>query len=211
MYTNKLIVIVISAIMIVALVACSAAAIPSTVSSEVVSVGGSEIALQVSSPSAGPRYDRDAYDYPADNDGDCVNTRHEVLTSQSAVEPRMSRDGCYVSAGEWTDPYSGEVHTNPRDLQIDHVVPLYNAHRSGAANWSSERKAEFANYTGNLIAVEGGLNQEKGSASPDEWRPPDRTYWCEYAELYATVKSDWGLTVTSEELQAIQEMAATCG
>ena len=211
MYTNKLTIIVISAIMIAALVACGTAAVPAPTSEGVVSVGGSEIALQVSSPSAGPRYDRDVYDYPADNDGDCVNTRHEVLASQSTVEPRYSGDGCYVSAGEWTDPYSGDVHTNPRDLQIDHVVPLYNAHRSGAANWPAERKAEFANYAGNLIAVEGDLNQEKGSDGPDEWRPPDRTYWCEYAELYATVKSDWGLTVTSDELQALREMAEACG
>ena len=57
----------------------------------------------------------------------------------------------------------------------------------------------------------GDLNQEKGSASPDEWRPPNSAYWCDYAARYATVKSDWGLTVTSEEIRAIREMAATCG
>ena len=181
------------------------------ISTETVSVGDREIVLQVSGPTTGPRYDRDSYDYPADRDGDCVNTRHEVLASQSTVEPDYSRDGCYVSTGEWTDPYSGDVYTNPRDLQIDHLVPLYNAHRSGAANWPAERRAEFANYAGNLIAVSSPLNQEKGSASPDEWRPPNSAYWCDYAARYATVKSDWGLTVTSEEIRAIREMAATCG
>ena len=165
----------------------------------------------MSGQTTGPRYDRDSYDYPADTDGDCVNTRHEVLASQSAAEPQMSGDGCYVSEGSWTDPYSGYVYTNPRDLQIDHVVPLYNAHRSGASAWTAERRAEFANYAGNLLAVAGDLNQEKGSDGPDEWRPPNRDYWCEYAGVYAQVKADWGLTVTAEELRAIREMAATCG
>ena len=209
MTTGKYISIVLFTLIAAVITACATA--PSTVSTETVSVDGREITLQVSGQTTGPRYDRDSYDYPADVDGDCVNTRHEVLASQSTVEPQMSGDGCYVSEGSWTDPYSGDVYTNPRDLQIDHIVPLYNAHRSGASGWSVERRAEFAIYIGNLIAVEGGLNQEKGSASPDEWRPPDRTYWCEYAEVYAQVKSDWGLTVTSEELRALREMAATCG
>ena len=127
MFTNKLFSIVMFILIIVGLTAC-AMAVPAP-ADEVISIGDREIVLQVASPSTTPRYDRDSYNYPADRDGDCVNTRHEVLAEQSRVEPRMSRDGCYVSAGEWTDPYSGEVYTDPRDLQVDHLVPLYNAHR----------------------------------------------------------------------------------
>ena len=211
MTTGKYISIVLFTLIAAAITACSLDVPSPSPVTETVSVDGRELVLRVSGQTTGPRYERDSYDYPADTDGDCVNTRHEVLTVQSVVEPQMSGDGCYVSTGEWTDPYSGDVHTNPRDLQIDHVVALYNAHRSGASAWSDERRAEFANYAGNLIAVAGELNQEKGAAGPDEWKPPNRDYWCEYAGLYAQVKADWGLTVTAEELRALREMAATCG
>ena len=85
------------------------------VSTETVSVGDREIVLQVSGPTTGPRYDRDSYDYPADRDGDCVNTRHEVLASQSTVEPDYSRDGCYGLDGGVDGPvFRRRLHEPPR-------------------------------------------------------------------------------------------------
>ena len=39
------------------------------------------------------------------------------------------RRGCKVIAGRWEDPYTGRVSTDPRDLDIDHFIPLAEMHR----------------------------------------------------------------------------------
>jgi hypothetical protein len=40
--------------------------------------------------------------------------------------------GCKVTSGTWYDPYTDRTYSDPQDLDIDHVVPLANAWRSGA-------------------------------------------------------------------------------
>ncbi len=51
--------------------------------------------------------------------------------------------------------YDGLTFTNPSDLDIDHVVPLAEAWRSGASSWTTTTRQAFANdLTGpQLIAV----------------------------------------------------------
>ena len=147
-------------------------------------------------------------------DDDCQNTRHEVLISESTKTVGF-KDGrsCEVDAGVWKDPYTGEMFTDPGDLDIDHMVPLINAHRSGGHAWDRERKSEYANdlyYDGHLIAVSASANRSKGGKGPDEWRPPNSEYWCQYALDWITIKWEWELTATEEELEALSEMLATC-
>ena len=55
-----------------------------------------------------------------------------------------------------------------------------------------------------------GANRSKGAKSPDEWRPPDGSYWCEYAVVWITVKQTWHLTATPPEAEALEEMLGTC-
>ena len=45
-----------------------------------------------------------------------------------------------------------------------------------------------------LIAVTKGANRSKGAKGPQEWRPPDEGYWCQYATDWTEVKMEWGLT-----------------
>ena len=147
-------------------------------------------------------------------DDDCQNTRHEVLISEStkAVEFKDGRS-CEVDAGSWKDPYTGEVFTDPGDLDIDHMVPLINTHRSGGHAWDRERKSEYANnlsYNGHLIAVSASANRSKGGKGPEEWRPPNSEYWCQYALDWVTIKREWELTATEEESEALSEMLSTC-
>ena len=120
-------------------------------------------------------YQREDWKHWIDADGDCMNTRHEILQSQSVGRVKLSPGGCYVSSGTWHDPYSGKSYARASDLDIDHVIPLKWAHEHGAANWSPERKETFANDPRNLLAVDDGLNQAKGAKGPTEWMPPNHT------------------------------------
>ena len=55
-------------------------------------------------------------------------------------------DQCRVAEGEWDGPYTGEQFTDPSDLDVDHMVPLANAHRSGGwACGANRRKRQYAN------------------------------------------------------------------
>ena len=60
-------------------------------------------------------------------------------------------------------------------------------------------KEEYANYLGDddhLIAVLDRVNQSEGARGPDEWMPPDETYWCQYAVDWTEIKARWDLTMT---------------
>ena len=120
---------------------------------------------------------------------------------------------CRVASGSWTDPYTSEMTEHPSDLDVDHLVPLANAHQSGGHAWNEDRKARFANhllFAGHLVATTASANRTKGKKSPEDWRPPDRTYWCQYAVDWIAVKREWALTATEAEVDALREMLVTC-
>ena len=161
-----------------------------------------------------PEYDRSTWRHWTDEDGDCQNTRQEVLIAESSVAVTFqSGEQCRVAAGLWQAPYTGTTANDPGNLDVDHMVPLENAHRSGGWDWSRERKREYANYLGyenHLIATSSRANRSKGSKGPEEWRPPLEAYWCVYAVDWVTIKNEWGLTVTETEYHALSEMLVTC-
>ena len=162
-----------------------------------------------------PTYDRDDWRHWVDDDGDCQNARHETLVAESRIAVTFTdEERCTVATGEWLDPYTGDLLTSARDLDVDHMVPLSNAHRSGAWDWDAARRLAYANdltYANHLIAVTSSVNRAKSDNGPEEWRPPDASYWCQYAIDWATIKADWGLSATPAEWDALIAMAATCG
>lgn len=165
-------------------------------------------------PAGLPPYNRQAWSHWADADGDCQNTRHEVLVAESLgpVTFKTSRQ-CAVLTGEWWAAFSNTTVTLASDLDVDHFVPLKNAHDSGGSWWDAERKQRYANSLedpAHLIAVTDGLNQSKGSRGPHQWKPPNTAYWCTYATDWVRIKTTWDLTVTLEEATALREMLATC-
>ena len=100
-------------------------------------------------------------------------------------------------SGSWNDPYSGRTITDATKLDIDHMVPLKEAHESGAANWSRERKRAYANDLDDpdtLIAVDRRLNRQKVARVPAGWLPPNGAYQIEYARAWVAVKLRWGMT-----------------
>ena len=165
-------------------------------------------------PDAIPEYDRGEWRHWTDEDGDCQDARQEALVAES-VGPVAYEDSrrCRVASGAWVGPYTGEQFTDPGRLDVDHMVPLGNAHQSGGWAWSPEEKRQYANdlsYDNHLIAVQASANRAKGSRSPAEWKPPDRGYWCQYAVDWIAVKNTWQLTAVEPEAEALREMLGTC-
>lgn len=128
-------------------------------------------------------------------------------------------DNCQPVKGTWTDPYTditygvGGAEGEPkeiRSLHIEHVVPMKNAYVSGASEWTDETYQTFAHDVNNLIVSEGSGNSSKGHRSPDEWKPADASYHCEYATTWVEVKTDWELSVTQSEKDALSSMLSTC-
>ncbi|MFC7489439.1 MULTISPECIES: HNH endonuclease family protein [unclassified Knoellia] len=157
-------------------------------------------------------YNRDSWNHWIDADWDCQNTRHEVLIATSRVQPVLTADGCAAVSGSWLDPYTGQTWHQATEVQIDHVVALANAHRSGGWAWTAQQKEAFANdvLTPELVAVEGSVNQAKSDSGPETWKPPLASAWCDYASDWTAVKRKYALTITQAERDALVQMLATC-
>ena len=136
-------------------------------------------------PTDMPKYERNDWKHWEDHDGDCQDARQEVLIAESLVPVTYKTDReCRVETGWWYGAFTGTHIEDPGNLDIDHLVPLKNAHNSGGWPWTADRREEYANYLGDddhLIAVLDRANQSKGARGPEEWRPPDETYWCQFA------------------------------
>ena len=155
-------------------------------------------------------YKRDDYlPYWADSDGDCINTRHEVLIVESRISVTMSENGCFVVSGEWLDNATNKIFTNPEDIDIDHTVALSEAHRSGASAWTNEEKNIFANDLLNsavLEVMEDNTNASKGDKDPSKWLPPNTEYHFDYVKKWVEIKNIYGLTFDEKEKSAIKNI-----
>lgn len=159
-----------------------------------------------------------------DLDGNTCSTRQDVLVRQATTitTRRITSHGgtCQEAiSGTWVDAYTGATLTfsNLKDpaqaqqLQIDHVVPLYNAWVSGAWAWPDDQRVIFANdlVHPELRAVAGSVNFAKDHAGPESWQP-EPAQRCDYARGYVTVKAAYRLTVTTRERDALAAMLDTC-
>ncbi|MDO5747595.1 MAG: HNH endonuclease family protein [Actinomycetaceae bacterium] len=162
-------------------------------------------------------YSRDKFG-PAwsDVDHNGCDTRNDILArdlTNTTVRPHTQQ--CVIASGTLLDPYTGKyIHfeKGPRspEVQIDHVVALGNAWRTGAAQWNDQQRLEFANDPLNLLAVDGPANQEKEASSAEQWLPPNKGYRCAYVARQVAVKTKWNLWVTQAEKDAMADIALTC-
>jgi hypothetical protein len=158
-------------------------------------------------------FERDLYRHWSDADGDCRDTRQEVLIAESLDPPTLSADGCRVVSGRWYDPFTGATFTDPRAVDIDHRVPLSEAHRSGGHRWDAARREAFANdlsHPDTLIAVDRSANRSKGDGDPLSWMPPALGYWCPYAARWRGTKKRWDLEEDLLEGLWIDAILGTC-
>lgn len=166
-------------------------------------------ALPVEAEGSMTGYDREKFPHWSPVEGNC-NTRETVLARDG--EGVESGTDCYPTAGTWHSEYDGEDFTVPGDLDIDHVVPLAEAWRSGADGWSEADREAFANDLEGpqLIAVSATSNRTKGDQDPTSWWPTESGYRCTYAKMWVSTKYRWGLALQSAEKTALADELATC-
>ena len=93
-------------------------------------------------------------------------------------------------------------------INIDHVVSLNDAYKSGAASWSDSKKESFANDISNHVPSCARVNSSKGSEGPSDflYRSNDGkgleyeiVRFCEYVQKYHTVKIKYELSFKTNE------------
>jgi len=166
-------------------------------------------ALTVATEGSTSGYSRDLFPHWITISGTC-DTRETVL-KRDGTSVVVGSD-CYPTSGSWHSPYDGATWTAPSDVDIDHIVPLAEAWRSGASSWTTAKRQSFANDLSDpqLIAVTDNVNQSKGDQDPSTWKPPLTSYYCTYAKMWIASKYHWALKLQSSEKTALQSMLNTC-
>ena len=147
-----------------------------------------------------------------DADGDGLDTRAEVLIDESKT--RVTISSRTVRTGRWVSLYDNLTWTDASDVDIDHVVALNEAWKSGAYLWSSSRRVAYANDLGvswALRAVTDNVNMSKGDRDPSSWLPPYRAAICTYLAGWVAVKLRWKLSVDAAEKSSIASSWRSAG
>lgn len=138
-------------------------------------------------------------------------TRQHVLIRQSKQGRRV---GCTVVSGSWTSAYDGVKTRNPSSFDIDHLVPLREAWRSGASRWNVPTRERYANdlgYAATLRAVTANSNRVKGDRDPAQWMPPRQIHHCKYIGSWIAVKYRWKLSADPAERRVLARYVKSCG
>ncbi|MDI6413131.1 HNH endonuclease family protein [Streptomyces albus] len=157
-------------------------------------------------------YQRSKFRHWIDADHDGCNTRAEVLIEEATEKPAVGR-GCQLTGGSWHSYYDEADTTNPRGLDIDHMVPLAEAWDSGASGWDAKKRERYANdldWSRSLVAVTARENRQKADQDPSTWWVPAKSASCQYLTDWVGVKTRWRLSVDRAELAALRQRAADC-
>ncbi len=159
-------------------------------------------------------YDRGGWPHWIDADHDCQDTRTEALVAASEIPVTfVDGDRCEVARGRWRCPYTDAVITDPRELDVDHLVPLAEAHRSGGAHWSKQRRRQYANDLAerdHLVVVVARANRSKGSRTIAQWLPDEPGFRCQYVEAWVRIKRKWQLTIDAGEAEVADVFLKRC-
>lgn len=151
-------------------------------------------------------YERSNWGSFYDSSAFCKSTRMEVIRDER-VSGIIHGDDCSADGVAVYDPYTGTILFDVNAGDVDHLVPLKEAYRSGGASWTKERKKEYANDLSNenhLILVHRSANRSKSDKDPARWIPSNLAYLGEYLDNWELVKVSWNLTYDAEEKEAIQ-------
>jgi hypothetical protein len=162
-------------------------------------------------PDSQVTYSRALFKHWIDEDRDGCDTRAEVLIEEATVKPKVGKK-CALTGGSWLSPYDNKVQSKSGSLDIDHLVPLAEAWRSGAWKWTEAQRKAFANDLNNkeaLVAVTLSLNRSKGDKDVSGWLPPVNK--CTYVRDWIAVKLTYSLNVDSAEGAKLEQLISSCG
>lgn len=134
-----------------------------------------------------------------DVDQNGCDTRNDILARDLKQIVLKAGDDCVVATGMLHDPYTATTITFVRGagtsskVQIDHLVALAAAWRTGAAQWTASRRVTYANDRSVLLAVDGPRNGSKGDRDASEWLPPNVLYHCRYVAKQIAIKTKYRL------------------
>lgn len=168
------------------------------------------LASLVVAPEVRTGYVRDKFRHWIDADDDGCDARDEVLIAESKSAVTVGAS-CRLTGGEWVSAYDDVRVSDPRDLDIDHMVPLAEAWDSGARTWTAAQRQAFANDLGDprsLIAVTASSNRSKSDQDPSTWLP--EVHVCQYVRNWIAVKVRWRLSVDQAEKAALRSALAPC-
>lgn len=155
----------------------------------------------------------------------CLDTRQAVLIRDAVEGSVVMKDkkgkettdtsvGCTVVSGKWLDPYSGKEFTNPKDLDIDHFIPLKYAATHNGQGFSEEKKEQFANDMKSnpyhLVAVSASENRKKSDKGPGSYLPPNESFHCTYAVTWVDISKNYDLSISSKDKETITKILSTC-
>lgn len=171
--------------------------------------------IEIRAENTATPYQRRHYQYGTDADRDGQNTRAELLISTSEVPVKFTAaTQRTVKSGRWFDPYTGVTFKRASDVDIDHLVPLYEVHVSGGYGWSDEKKRAFANdlsEDGPLRVTHRWTNRiPKNADGPSDYSPSYVPGRCQYLYDWISIKRIWGLSMDPNEADAILTQIKAC-
>jgi hypothetical protein len=94
-------------------------------------------------------------------------------------------------------------------VQIDYVVALAAAWRTGAKRWRAAERLFYANDDLVLLAVDGPTNNAKSDKDAAAWLPPNDTFHCRYVARQIAIKTNdpW---VTEPERMTMTSVLSGC-
>jgi Protein of unknown function (DUF1524) len=153
-------------------------------------------------------YDRDTFDPGVTTrvNGEPWSPREVVLMKSSAIKVVLNEKGKIIG-GQWLCPYTNAIITDPKYIDIDHIVPLAEAWICGAKNWNDRQKNSYARDIDNLVAVSSIANREKGRCSLENWMPSQKDKQLWYVQRWIYTKRKYNLGMSKEEVRAMVKFA----
>jgi hypothetical protein len=144
------------------------------------------------------------------------DTRNDILARDLREIVFKAGSACIVAKGTLQDRYTATTISFVRGVgtsskvQIDHVVALAAAWRTGAKLWSADRRLFYANDGLVLLAVDGPTNGAKSDKDAAAWLPPTTGYHCRYVARQIAIKAKYELWVTQPERMTMSDVLNGC-
>jgi hypothetical protein len=145
-------------------------------------------------------------------DGKSLSLRYYVIELDSS--------GAHIPAGTSESYMTGTLHDeytatsialkhgpDTTAIQVDHIVALGDAWKTGACLWPSSKRESFAIDVAELRAVDTHDNEVKSDKDAAQWLPPANRTW--YVETQINIKAKYGLGVTAAERRAMIRVLKT--